>query len=497
MKWEVGRDEVKSGLDDRRSSGHRMNNRDPELDIQHSTFDTLTSMSSLLPPANAAAAVPDGPPMPETLAETGLSAAYVQELLLKVLYAQGSRLGQDLAAAVCLPLTLVDEELQTLQQRRLVEVRGTAGTGRGAYLFELSSQGRGRAQEALENSQYVGPAPVPLALYEHWLRAHSVRQVRVTRQRMQDGFRDLVLDAQLMELLGPAVGSASSIFLYGESGNGKTLLAEAIAGTLGGAMYVPYAVLVEGQVMLVYDPVYHRAFEPPAASDAANGVASIWRGAEAEVDRRFARVRRPVVVTGGELTMAELDLQYDHHTRIYQAPFQMKANGGVLIIDDFGRQRVPPRDLLNRWIVPLEKRLDFLTLHTGSKFPVPFDCLLIFATNLDPRALVEEAFLRRLHYKILVPDPTRAQFEEIFCRCCEARGIAFDARGVEYVFRRFYAPRGITPRSCHPRDILDHLVDVAHYLEVPPELTAELLERACAAYFLDVAAMAGASAREG
>jgi predicted ATPase with chaperone activity len=260
--------------------------------------------------------------------------------------------------------------------------------------------------------------------------------------------------ARLLELLGPAINSAKSLFLYGESGNGKTLMADTIAAMLGGSMYVPYAVLVDGQIMLVYDPVYHR---PVArAGRGARRSASIWRNLGAEHDRRFARVRRPVVVTGGELTLEELDLQYDRHTKLYQAPFQMKANGGVLIIDDFGRQQVPPRDLLNRWIVPLEKRIDYLTLHTGSKFPVPFDCLLIFATNLDPKSLVEEAFLRRIHYKIHVQGPdARAVRGDLPPLLRGARDRVPGERGGARLPRGLRPP-GIPARSCHPRDILDH-----------------------------------------
>jgi predicted ATPase with chaperone activity len=445
----------------------------------------MSSVLSSDPPIPVGIDAPDVPPPPVTLADTGLTAGFIQELLLKVLYTHGARLGQEISDTVRLPFTLVDQELQTLQQRRLVEVRGTGGHGRGGYLFDLGSQGRERAQEALAICQYVGPAPVPLEQYSRWLEAHTIQDVHVTRTRIAGGFENLVLDAGFVDLLGPAINSAKSLFLYGESGNGKTVIADTIAELLGGAMYLPYAVKLDGQIMLVYDPVYHRPAAEPAATEV--GEISIWRDREAEYDRRFTRVRRPVVATGGELTLDDLELKYDSSSKLYQAPFQVKANGGVLIIDDFGRQRVPPRELLNRWIVPLEKRVDYLMLHTGSKFPVPFDCLLIFATNLDPRSLVEEAFLRRIHYKIHVTDPTREQYLEIFRRCCEARGIEFLSSAVERIYSTIYAGQRIAPRACHPRDIVEHLVDVARFRETAPILSEEMVDHACHSYFLDVA----------
>jgi hypothetical protein len=242
---------------------------------------------------------------------------------------------------------------------------------------------------------------------------------------------------------------------------------------------------VDGQIMVLYDPVYHHP--PTDGSDKEPGLTldSIWVGADGEYDRRYIRVKRPVVLTGGELTLDQLDLEYDYQTKMYQAPFQMKANGGVLIVDDFGRQRVPPRDLLNRWIVPLEKRVDFLTLHTGNKFPVPFDCLLIFATNIAPSELVEEAFLRRIHYKIRAESPTRTEYERIFERCCAGAGIAYHPEAVEQVYRDFYGVYSIAPRGCHPRDLIDHLGDIARFLEQEPSLSRDLVERSCKSYFLD------------
>jgi predicted ATPase with chaperone activity len=247
---------------------------------------------------------------------------------------------------------------------------------------------------------------------------------------------------------------------------------------LGGAMYVPYAVEIDGQIMVVYDQLHHR----PVAQDQEAG--GIWRSGTSQ-DQRWVLVARPVVFTGGELTLDQLDLQWDPDTKVYQAPFQVKANGGVLIIDDFGRQRVPPRDLLNRWIVPLEKRVDFLTLHTGTKFPIPFDVLLVIATNIDPKQLVEEAFLRRIHYKIRVESPTLEQYEKIFSRYCEDREIGFDPAAVRQLYQNFYHAHSIAPRGCHPRDVVDHLLDIAKYLEIKAELSQDLVERAGRSYFLD------------
>jgi predicted ATPase with chaperone activity len=420
------------------------------------------------------------PPPPEKLADTGLSADAVRDLLLKVLYVQGSRSGQYLADFLRLPFPLVDEELLTLQHRRFIEVRGTTAPHRSSYLFDLGEEGRSRAREALEASQYVGPVPVPLSQYRSWIHAQSIRLTHVTQESLRAGFDHLVLNQSIFDILGPAVNSSKSIFLYGHSGNGKTAIAEAISQMLGGVLYLPYAVDVEGQIMLVYDPVHHEELE---TKDEVVGIESLWRSGPS-YDRRYARVKRPVVLTGGELTLDQLDLRYDPFTKLYQAPFQVKANGGVLIVDDFGRQRVPPRDLLNRWIVPLEKRIDYLTLHTGGKFPVPFDCLLIFATNLDPAELVEEAFLRRIHYKIPVVDPSRVQYEEIFRGQCRSEGLGYDPDAVAYIYAEFYDKRGIPPRGCHPRDLITHVGDIAKYQEITPQLTRDLVDAACRSYFL-------------
>jgi predicted ATPase with chaperone activity len=428
------------------------------------------------------------PQAPTTLAETGLSAEAIIELLLKILYVQGAQSGQQLTETIRLPFDVVDEQLLKLQNRRFIEVVRTTGPARGNYIFDLAGAGRERATAAHESSQYVGAAPVPLKVYREWIEKQSVRQLRIGREHIRDGFAHLVIREDILEALGPAVNSASSLFLYGDPGNGKTVIAEAIAAMLGDDVYIPYAVDVEGQIMLLYDPVHHEVIEENPV-DALAGVDSSapWLRKSIEHDRRFVRIKRPVIFVGGELSLEQLDLQFDSHTKIYQAPFQLKACGGVLIIDDFGRQLVPPRDLLNRWIVPLEKRVDFLTMHTGVKFPVPFDCLLIFATNLNPHDLVDEAFLRRIQYKINIIGPDREAFTAIFQRVAASNNIRYDETAVDFVYDRYYRGKGIEPRACHPRDIIEHLVHVARYEGLEPRFTLDMLEQACASYFMVMA----------
>lgn len=445
----------------------------------------MNPKTGALPNSRAESAAFVGPPVPKTLAATGLLPESVADLLLKTLYSQGARTGQMLCDSLRLPFQLLDDRLQDLQTRMLIEVRSATGAGRGGYLYDLTGMGRERAREAMDSNQYVGPAPVPLDQYRAWVEAQTIRRVHITEERIRQGFSHLVLQPEFLDQLGPAINSAKSMFLYGDSGNGKTNIAESIARMLGGDMFLPYAVEIEGQVMVVYDPVYHRERRGTQPALGGDGEPNWLRQAPA-YDRRFAHISRPVVFTGGELTLEQLDLQYDSHTKLYQAPFQVKANGGVLIIDDFGRQRVRPRDLLNRWIVPLEKRIDFLTLHTGHKFPVPFDCLLIFATNLNPMELVDEAFLRRIHYKIHVPSPDYEQYVQIFRRCCVSRQIPFVAGRVAYVYRQYYERIPLAPRSCHPRDLIDHLCDAARYVGLESELSIDLLDRACRSYFLDM-----------
>jgi predicted ATPase with chaperone activity len=420
------------------------------------------------------------PPVPETVADTGLSEAQITDLLLKVLYQRGTLLGDQLSEIVALPFAIIDDLLLTAQQRHFVEVLQALGHGRGGYAFSLTEEGRQRARAALEVSHYVGAAPVPLGQFRKWATAQSVKGNQVRREALEAAFDDLVLPDGVMDALGPALNSGGSIFLHGAPGNGKTAIAERLGTLTSSSIFMPRALVVHGHIMVLFDSVYHEEVEPEASRD--SGSALFREGPR--YDARFVQIRRPTVFVGGELTMDQLDLQFDPNSKVYQAPFQLKAAGGVLIIDDFGRQRMRPEELLNRWIVPLEKGFDNLTLHSGVKFPIPFDCILIFATNLNPRDLVDEAFLRRIQFKVEVSSPSREAFEQILRINCAQMGIPFDARAVDVLYSEYYQGMNIPPRGCHPRDILRHIASMASFWGIQPSLDLPLLRRAVRSYFL-------------
>ncbi len=421
------------------------------------------------------------PPAPQTLEETGLSASQVLSLTLKTLFQQGDLSGQEIAERVALPFVIIDDVLLTAIQRHFVEVLGAEGHSRAGYRFALTDEGRTRAQSALAASRYVGPAPVPLTQFRPWVRKQSVMDMRISGEALGEAFNDLVLSDDVTASLGPAVNSGASIFLHGAAGNGKTAIAERLGSIVSTEIYIPYSIIVDGHIIVVFDPVYHERTSD-ADDDEENGTGLVRQSFP--YDRRYIRIKRPTVFVGGELTMEQLDLQVSQYSQIYRAPFQLKAAGGVLILDDFGRQRMTPAELLNRWIVPLEKGFDNLTLDTGVRFPVPFDCILIFATNLNPRNLVDEAFLRRIQFKVEVRSPDREAFTRIFRMNCQQTGIPFEEAAVDILYRKYYDPHGIKPRGCHPRDILHHITSISSYEGHIPSLEPTLLQRAAEAYFL-------------
>jgi hypothetical protein len=425
------------------------------------------------------------PPVPKSLPDTGLSADQVEQLLVKTLYV-GEATGLAVADRMRLPFTILEPIIERLRAERQMEVRGAGGSVAASYRYGLTDLGRDRAAQYFGISRYVGPAPVPLARYVDAMRALQAIRGYLDHDRLAKGFSHLVVRDEMLEQLGPAVNSGKAVFLYGPPGNGKTVLAEGMGHTLGGDMYVPHAIDVEGHTITLYDPIAHEAIEESEDGEAASVIVTTQR------DRRWVRIKRPVVMVGGELTLDMLDLTFNPIAKFYEAPIHMKANGGVFLVDDFGRQRIRPEELLNRWIVPLENRIDYLTLHTGKKFQVPFDVLVVFATNLNPESLADEAFLRRIPYKIPVSDPSIEEFTKIFELNCRRRKLRFHQVMVAYLHRRHYAPVGRPLRACHPRDLLDQVTALCRYRGVEPVVTRELLDAACASYFVDASASAPA-----
>lgn len=419
------------------------------------------------------------PTAPATIEDTGLPADHIEQLLLKTLYGAEAT-GLAIAERMCLPFSMLEPLVEHARAERLVEVRGANGSGAVTYRYTLTDLGRDRARQFLDINQYIGPAPVPLASYVAQMRRLAEVRGYIDRDRLRNGFKHLIVGDDVLEQLGPAVNANKAVFLYGPPGNGKTVLAEGMGRSLGGDMYMPHAIEIDGHIITMYDPINHETLD---AEDEPGSAASIIKPAPR--DRRWVRIRRPAVIVGGELTLDQLDLTFNPIAKFYEAPIQLKANGGVFLVDDFGRQRIRPQDLLNRWIVPLESRVDYLTLHTGKKFQVPFDVLIVFATNLNPASLADEAFLRRIPYKIPIVDPSLEQYIRIFEMNCRRRNLRFHQVMVAYLQRRHYAPTGRPFRACHPRDLLEQVVALCRYRGVEPTITRELLDSACANYFVD------------
>lgn len=419
-------------------------------------------------------------PAPRTLEEAGLSLDLLVQLALKTLHFAGELTGNELAGRLGLNYSVVEPALDFLKSQRQVEIGGATMVGRASYRYRITDAGRTRAALFLDDNQYVGVAPVPFAQYRAYMRDFLTHTPRAaTRDTVREAFAHLVIGQHVLDQLGPAINAGHSMFVYGPPGNGKTVISQAVRGLLQGEIAIPHAIEVEGAIIRFFDPVTHEPIE------------SVDEGPDRGLDlgqrhdRRWIRCRRPMVMVGGELTLEALELGFNATTGFYRAPVQALANGGVLVIDDFGRQQVAPRDLLNRWIVPLESRIDYLTLQSGQKVELPFMVFVIFATNIKPVDLVDEAFLRRIHYKVFAESPTVAEFMLIFEHCCRDRGLAFDRELVEHLLRTYYQPRKLPLRGCQPRDLIDQALSLAEYHGAPRRLTGELLDGACAAYFVD------------
>jgi len=434
------------------------------------------------PPVGPAKFVP--PPL-SRLEDTGLALVYIADLGLKILYNSGYLTGFQISDRLALPFNGIgDQVLEFLKREKLVEVKGSGGFGEGAYQYQITAAGIARAREAMDRNQYAGAVPVPIHVYNEAVTRQSGGRHTVTQRVMRQALAELVMGEKTFARIGPAANSGTSLFLYGAPGNGKTSIARAIGKMiLGEDMYIPYALDVEGQIIKIYDNVNHQVIEEDDA-EAQTGTNALRAGPKR--DLRWIKIKRPFIVVGGELTMAGLDLQFDEVNKFYEAPFQQKANGGMFLIDDFGRQQIRPRDLLNRWIVPLENRVDFLTLHNGRKIEIPFEVLVVFSTNLPPKDLVDEAFLRRIRHKIEILDPTFEEFREIFRRVALAKKIVYDDKGLAYLLQEWYIKRNRKLRSNHPRDILEQILDISSYLNLEPAMTKDLMDRACESYFVEL-----------
>jgi hypothetical protein len=402
------------------------------------------------------------PPVPKTIEETGLEPSFLADLVLKHILFLGEFKLADISEKIKLPLSIIDPIIDMLQRDKMVEVKGASEYARFTYRFAITGLGQNRATELLDICRYVGPAPISLNDYRIRLRSQTIKNIVVKQENLAKAFSHLVINPNILKRLGPAMTSGRAIFLYGPPGNGKTSIAEAIGNVLPETVYIPYTVYIGNELISIYDPVNHFLVPPQMEDDTQ--------------DKRWLRIRRPVIIAGGELTLKTLDLEFNPISKFYIAPLQMKANNGLFIIDDFGRQQIEPKMLLNRWVVPLERRVDFMTLHTGMKFEIPFDQLVIFATNLEPKDLVDESFLRRIRYKIKIDYPSEAEFKEIFKKICEANIIIFDEKVFQFLIDNYYKKRGVQPSANHPRDLIDHILDHSRYYRHPPELTIDSIE---------------------
>ncbi|HSG28301.1 MAG TPA: hypothetical protein VLA34_07455, partial [Candidatus Krumholzibacterium sp.] len=378
------------------------------------------------------------PRPPKDVKGTGLPLGFLVELACKTMYFGGVMSLSALSEELALPVSVTDDVMEFMKKERLAEVKKGADV-RASYIYALTDFGRERTREYILVSGYVGPAPVTLEEYTRVARKQTIRKMPVSRETMRLAFEKVVLAPGLLDRLGPAVNSGRSIFLYGPSGNGKTFIAERLAKVLRGYVFIPYALYMDNQVIRIYDPVNHKKVDLGGKPDPTQAILN----GRTEYDRRWVLCERPVVVAGGELTLAMLDLSFDQVSKFYEAPLQVKSNGGIFLIDDLGRQLVRPFDLLNRWIVPLEKSRDYLTLQNGKKFEMPFDQIILFSTNIEPRELADEAFLRRIGYKIKIDHLREEEYTRICRQVCDRLGLEYRPEVIRYLLDEQHAVRGI------------------------------------------------------
>ncbi|MFC1491386.1 ATP-binding protein, partial [Nitrospinota bacterium] len=398
----------------------------------------------------------------------GIRRDFLMPHVLKTVFVLDSFTVSEAAERLCLPVKTTTDLLEEWKDLKAIEALSSSGYQAATRRYTMTNEGRRRAREYMRLSGYIGPVPVPVATYKELVKKQTVLGVQVNHESLKKALSHLVVSDRLFKPLGPAVNSGRTIFLYGPPGNGKTAIAVALSSLLGGRVAIPKAVEMDGFVMRLFDPSIHRP-----------------DGDQPE-DVRWTRCKRPIVVVGGELTIEMMELRMDSSSNTYEAPPHVKSNNGIFILDDFGRQLVRPRDLLNRWIVPLENRVDFLSLHTGNKVELPFDQLVIFSTNINPKDLLDEAFMRRLRHKVYIGPLELHGFKEAFQMACVSKKVPFNEEVFNTIIKEVYEPQKLPFNGCHPRDLLDHLIDLAKFEEKTPEMTQDLLMRACESYFVQI-----------
>jgi predicted ATPase with chaperone activity len=415
------------------------------------------------------------PPQLERLADTGLTRSLIEQLILKLLYFKGDLVGRQLAHWIGLRFSLIEDLVEMLKGRQMLQVKGSGGLGPVSSVLALTEMGRGVAHDYLENNQYVGPAPVPVSQYAAAVTVQKLPNSWLSFERLAEAYQHLVISEQMLNQIGPAVGSGKSFLVYGHPGNGKTSLAEALAHLQTSPIWIPFALEYQGNIVQLFDRIYHCPVEN--STDVVN---------EEDIsDGRWMRCKRPFIASGGELSLSMLDLSYNAVSKIYDAPLQLKANNGIYLVDDFGRQKATPAEILNRWIVPMEQHIDYLTFAQGGKTSVPFESFLIFSTNLTPDQLGDEAFLRRIQYKMLVRSPGIAEFRAIFLKQCGKHGLCPAPELIDHFIQKHYTRPGRKFRRCHPRDLLSLATDHIMFKRLPNELTEELLDHAFECCFIN------------
>ncbi|HMO13824.1 MAG TPA: AAA family ATPase [Pirellulaceae bacterium] len=412
------------------------------------------------------------PLAPDSLESASLNSSNIQDIILKYLLATGEASGREVSKQLRLPFSLITPLITALKSEQLVGYVGQASLS--DYICRLTEVGIDRARRLSRICTYFGSAPVSLAQYISSVKRQTIEGEYPTPDKLKSAFADLLINHKLFRKLGPAVSSGRGMFLYGYPGNGKTSIAERVARSFGPYIWVPRAITVDGEIIRIFDPMVHQ--EAPLETN--GGLMK-----ESDIDERWVRIKRPTIVVGGELTMDQLEITFNKDTGVSEAPVQLKSNCGVLVIDDFGRQKMRVDELLNRWIVPLEKRYDFLNLSSGKKFQVPFDQLVIFSTNLEPKDLVDDAFLRRIPYKIEVENPSRAEFTKLFEIMCNLYQVPYSQDAVEYLIETHYRPVDRPFRNCQPRDLLLQIINYCRYNQFPVRMTKESIDFAVDNYF--------------